>query len=254
MEDYTGAWPSRRSAARDHQDGDAERKVGPPEQARLHREDAGKERVQGPRRADEVVAPHPAPASEEPHADNGRGEEGVEIADTERTEAGLLCYPAQALSRVAPSVAEDLIVGTPQPRVGGHRADQEPARSQDARHSLKCAPVVLDVLQHIEEKSAVERPCAQRQLIRKRAPKNREPAPASRLQEIRRGLDSHDLAELCGGWQERPAAAADLDQPAPARRERRPQHPAEDRAPSEEPPVVLVLLDVSRNVARVHAG
>src|SRR5205823_11935108 len=61
------------------------------------------------------------------------------------------------------------------------------------------------------------------------------------------------LAELAERREDVAAAAAELEKPHAAPRERPPQRREEDGEPAPEPPVQAVLLQVDRDVGRIHA-
>jgi hypothetical protein len=81
-------------------------------------------------------------------------------------------------------VPEHLIVGTPEPLVGWDCADEQSPRFHDATDGPKRSPVILDVLQHIEEEDPIAGTGIQRELIRKGTRENRESVLAGDLQEV----------------------------------------------------------------------
>src|SRR4030066_417767 len=80
----------------------------------------------GGRAAEIVGIPAHGPV-EETDEDDRRGQERVEVREALHAKARLLCQEAQASRRIAPAVAEDLVVATPQPRIRRHRHEEKPA-------------------------------------------------------------------------------------------------------------------------------
>ena len=203
-----------------------------------------------------VARPQRLPQLEQQHGRQDHGEQPeVDVAGLHDLEARRAHLALQLAQRVAPHVVGDAVLLREEELVGRSRGDQHPAGLEHAVDLAQRPDVVLDVLERVEGRDAVEAGVAEAALRPVAGHEQRELPRRAVLQPLQGDVGSDHAAVGRHRRQHAAHAAAQVHQHAVAARA--PSHVAveqrdEDRAPSPEPPVRLLELEELSVDGRFH--